>query len=176
MWMVVGGGGGRGSCVLPSFPQAKSWCFARCVTRFMGLASSVKVFRAHALWFLLDTCCWGGRLVGWAALCVCEGRAGKQCRNRFCSLPPCRHLSALTPVGPPLVRLRVLAAFRYGRTEMMNLHSLTPLSDKLALIEGVTTRNCLYPALLDPIDPEEVRAEPFRPPPLSHHQSHAGWC
>ena len=59
---------------------------------------------------------------------------------------------------------------------MMNLHSLTPLSDKLALIEGVTTRNCLYPALLDPIDPEEVRAEPFRPPPLSHHRPHAGWC
>ena len=38
----------------------------------------------------------------------------------------------------------------------MSFHKLTPLSERLPLLEGVTTRNCLYPALLDPIDPEEV--------------------
>ena len=47
-------------------------------------------------------------------------------------------------------------AHRYTREQLMGLHTLSPLTERLPLIEGVTTRNCLYPALLDPIDPEEV--------------------
>jgi hypothetical protein len=39
---------------------------------------------------------------------------------------------------------------------MIALHKPTALPDYLPLIEGVTTRHSLSPALLDPFDPEEV--------------------
>jgi hypothetical protein len=39
---------------------------------------------------------------------------------------------------------------------MIALHKPTALPDYLPLIDGVTTRHSLSPALLDPFDPEEV--------------------
>ncbi len=48
------------------------------------------------------------------------------------------------------------AAPVYTRDELLALHRPCALPEYLPLIDGVSTRHSLSPALLDPFDPEEV--------------------
>lgn len=50
-----------------------------------------------------------------------------------------------------------LAVPSYTSEQLLALHKPSALPECLVLIDGVTTRHSLSPALLDPFDPEEVR-------------------